>query len=132
MSSALFIRIVGGVFGGAIGTYISGHIYDYFNKNRQPIPQIKEHSQPPQYESKYKNVKSFEEILNIDIGQHISKQFETEKINYEYDNEHGNTFEFKNAGEKEEQDANYVNDALYDNAYDDFYRFYVEIGREKI
>ncbi len=130
MSSALFIRIIGGVFGGAIGTYISGHIYDYFNRTRQPIPQIKEPSQPPPYESKYKDVKSFEEILNIDIGQHISNTLETKKVNYEYDNEHGNTFEFTNAEIKEEQDAIFINDALYDNSYEDFYRFYIELGRE--
>jgi hypothetical protein len=130
MSSALFIRIIGGVCGGAIGTYISGHIYDYFNKNRQPVPQIKEPTKPPLYKPKYKDVKSFEEILNIDIGQHISNTLETEKVNYEYDNEHGNIFEFKDTRIKE-KDVTLINDALYDNAYDDFYRFYVEIGREK-
>jgi hypothetical protein len=124
MSSALFIRIVGGVFGGAIGTYISGYIYGYFNKKRQPIPQIKEQSQPPQYESKYKHVKSFEEILNIDIGQHISKELETEKINYEYDNEHGNTFEFKNAGEKEKEED------VANTSYEDYYRFYIQLYRD--
>lgn len=96
MSSALFISIIGGVFGGAIGIYLSGHIYDYFNKNRQPIPQIKESTQPPLYESKYKDAKSFEEILNIQIGDHISNKIETENVKYEYDNEHGNTFEFNN------------------------------------
>jgi hypothetical protein len=129
MSSSLVIRIVGGVFGGAIGTYLSGRIYEYFNKNIQPIPQIKEPSHHSPYESKYKDVKSFEEILKIDIGQHINNTLEEKKINYEYDNEHGNTFEFKNTIDKEEK-VTLQNNTLYDNSYDDFYRFYIELYKD--
>lgn len=81
MSSALFIRIIGILFGGTIGTYISGHIYNYFNRNIQQ-PQI----QPPE---KYE-LKSIdeEELLNILDNEHINNQII--KNNYEYDNEHGN------------------------------------------
>ncbi len=130
MSSALIIRIIGGVCGGAIGTYLTGRIYDYFSKSRKPIPQIKKQDQPPPpYEIKYQEVKSFEEILNIDIGKHISKQLETGKVNYEYDNEHGNTFESKNTGNKD-KNVNFTNNVLHDNSYEDFYRFYSQLYRD--
>lgn len=129
MSSALVIRIIGGVFGGAVGTYLTGYIYDYFNKIRQPIPQIKEPKQPFPYESKYNNVKSFEEILNIQIGEHISNQLDNQKNNYEYDNEYGNVFEFNNSGLRDEE-TTFINDALYDNSYEDFYQLYILVGRD--
>ena len=119
MSSALFIRIFGGVFGGVIGTYISGQIYDYFNKTKRPIPQIKESLN---YESKYKDVKSFEEILNIEI----SNQIETEQIDYEYDNEHGNTIDFKHNNDQDKE-ITLVNDAIYDNSYEDYYHMYNQL-----
>jgi len=118
MSSALVIRIIGGVCGGAIGTYISGKIYDYINQKPQlPLP-------PPEptkkFETKLENVKSFEaklplveEILNIQIQEHIDNG---NKNNYEYDNEHGNTVIIKNTKE-----TVFVNDALYDNNYIDYY-----------
>lgn len=111
MSSALVIRIIGGVCGGAIGTYISGKIYDYINRKPQlPLP-------PPEpikkFETKLENVKSFEEILNIQIQEHIDNG---NKNNYEYDNEHGNTVIIKNTKE-----TVFVNDALYDNNYIDYY-----------
>jgi hypothetical protein len=127
MSSTLFIGIIKGVFGGAISTYISGYIYEYFNKNRQPIPQIIELTQPPLYEPKYKYAKNFEEILNIQIGEHISNKINTENVKYEYDNEHGNTFEFKN-DRFEEENTPFIN-ALYDNNYDNFYKFHIIISR---
>lgn len=131
MSSALFIRIIGGVLGGAIGAYLSGHIYEYFNKNQQPLPKIKDQPPPQSYETKYQHAKSFEEILNIQIGEHISNKIETEKSRYEYDNEHGNTFEFKNNNNKEsETEILLINDPLYDNNYEDFYQYYISLGRE--
>lgn len=111
MSSTLVIRIVGGVCGGAIGTYISGKIYDYiYNK-----PQIIDHnsptplpspSLPKKYDSKIKDAKSFEEIYKIQIKEQIDN---CDKYNYEYDNEHGNTVEIK------EKNKMSVNDYLYDN-----------------
>ena len=111
MSSALVIRIIGGVCGGAIRTYISGKIYDYINRKPQlPLP-------PPEptkkFETKLENVKSFEEILNIQIQEYIDNG---NKNNYEYDNEHGNTVTIKNTKE-----TVFVNDALYDNNYIDYY-----------
>lgn len=115
MTSALVIRIIGGVCGGAIGTYISGKIYDYINKKPQlPPPPIPE---PPKiFENKIKDVKSFEEILNIQIQEQIDNG---NKITYEYDNEHGNTVTFKNI--VKERENVFVNDALYDNNYIDYY-----------
>ena len=66
MSSALVIRIIGGVCGGAIGTYISGKIYDYINRKPQlPLP-------PPEttkkIETKLEKVKSFEEPPGFKMG----------------------------------------------------------------
>jgi len=117
MSSSLFIRIIGGVFGGAIGTFVSGHIYDYFNRNEQP-PQ----NQPPEnYEHKIKDAKTFEDILNIQINEHLNNQ--SIKNNYEYDNEYGNTIKI----DIEKPEDTFINDALYDNA---FYDFYTIIGRD--
>jgi hypothetical protein len=115
MSSALFIRIIGGVFGGAIGTYVSGHIYDYFNRNRQPMPP------PEKYEPKIKDAKTFEEILNIQVNEHINNQ--SVKNNYEYDNEYGNTFNIN----IEKTENTFINDALYDC---NFYDFYAIVGRD--
>ncbi len=92
MSSALIVRIIGGLCGGAIGTYISVQIYDYLNRNRQPITQ-KPFALPEKYELKFKDVKSFEEILNIQVNEYINNQ--NGKNDYEYDNEQGNTFNIK-------------------------------------
>ena len=122
MSSALIIRIIGGVFGGAIGTYISGHIYDYLNRNRQPIPQ-KPLPTPEKYESKFKDAKSFEEILSIQVNEYINNQ--NGKNDYEYDNEHGNTFNIN----VKKKDETCVNDALYDC---NFYDFYTIISRDNL
>lgn len=109
MSSALVIRIIGGVCGGVIGTYISGKIYDYINQKPQlPTPKV--------FENKLKDVKSFEEILNIQIQEQIDNG---NKNNYEYDNEHGNTVDIKNI--VEEKENMFVNDALHDNSYIDYY-----------
>jgi hypothetical protein len=120
MSSALIIRIIGGVCGGAIGTYISGHIYDYLNRNRQPIPQ-KPLPPPEKYESKFKEAKTFEEILNNQVNEYINNQ--NSKNDYEYDNEEGNTF---NINIKKTEET-YVNDTLYDC---NFYDFYAIVGRD--
>jgi len=59
MSTALVIRIIGGVCGGAIGTYVSGQIYDYiYTQQLYPSPP----EPPKKFESKIKDAKSFEEI----------------------------------------------------------------------
>jgi len=119
MSSALVIRIIGGVCGGAIGTYISGKIYDYINQK----PQLPPPEPPKFFESKLKDIKSFEaklplveEILNIQIQEYIDNG---NKNNYEYDNEHGNTVDIKNT--TEESETIFVNESLYDNNYIDYY-----------
>lgn len=121
--SALFIRIIGGVFGGTIGTYLSGYIYDYFNKNRQPIPQIK----PPEiYKPKYQDAKSFEEILNIQIEEKNTK-VEDEIFDDKYDDNISEP-KIKNINSSFKlEDVNFMNDALYDNSYEDFYQIYIDL-----
>lgn len=115
MSSALVVRIIGGVCGGAIGTYLSGKIYEYiYNKPKQLPPPLEP---PKKFESKIKDAKSFEEILNIQIKEQIDNG---NKYTYEYDNEHGNTIELKNSIEQEKE-TKFVNDALYDNNFDDYF-----------
>jgi hypothetical protein len=77
MSSVLAIRII---FGGAIATYISRKIYDYINDKPPTTPPS------PLYKNlKIKDVKTSQEILYKKI----------DKYNYDYDNEHGNTLEFR-------------------------------------
>lgn len=121
MSTSLVIRIFGGVFGGLIGTYVSGHIYDYWNKK---IPQIKPPEKPVNdYSSKIIHAKSFEEILNIELNDALENQtMKVNKLTYDYDNEHGNAVECI----VEHTDDMYVNDSLYDCNYFDFYQI---IGR---
>lgn len=113
--SALAIRIIGGVFGGAIGTFISGQIYDYFNK---PVKKIEQQSPPKQFDTKFQDVKSFEEIVAIELcEQENNKPSEHEHLyidinlctDIENDNEHENLF---------------INDAIYDNTYIDYYSLY--------
>jgi hypothetical protein len=116
MSSSLVIRIVGGVCGGAIGTYISGKIYDYFN-SRPQINSPETNHQIPYYENKIKDAKSFEEILQIQVKEQIEN---CNKYDYEYDNEYGNTVEIK------EKEIMFVNDAIYDNNYIDYYSLLFE------
>lgn len=112
MSTLLVIRIIGGVCGGAIGTYISGKIYEYiFNPPEQIAPYPQE--PPKKFESKIKDAKSFEEILNIQVQEYIDN---VDKNTYEYDNEHGNTIQFikdvKNIQHKQD-----VNDESYIEYY---------------
>ena len=111
MSTALVIRIIGGVCGGAIGTYVSGKIYDFIYSKPQLPPCPPE--PPKKFENRIKEAKSFEEILNIQVQEHIHNG---NKYTYEYDNEHGNTVTIKNTKE-----TVFVNDALYDNNYIDYY-----------
>jgi len=129
MSSAFVIRIIGGVCGGDIGTYVSGKIYDYiYNKPQLSPPQIEP---PKNFETKIKDAKSFEaklplveEILNIQIQEHIDNG---NKYNYEYDNEHGNTIKIHKP--EVEKEVKLVNDALYDNSYEDYLTFISSLAR---
>lgn len=122
MSAALVIRIIGGVCGGAIGTYVTGKIYDYiYSKPQMPPSPPKP---PKKFENKIKDAKSFEEILNIQVQEHIHNG---NKYTYEYDNEHGNTIQFQNI--KEEKETRFINDALYDNNFDDYFTLLSSLGR---
>ena len=120
MTSALVIRIIGGVCGGAIGTYISGKIYDYIYNE----PQIISHNPPSppfppkNFNSKFKDAKSFEDILKIQLKEQIDN---VDQYNYEYDNEHGNNVQVK------EKNKICVDDSLYDNNY---YTFLTALGRD--
>ena len=120
MSSSLVIRIVGGVCGGAIGTYISGKIYDYIYNEPQiiahgsPLPP----SPPKIFNSKFNDAKSFEDILKIQLKEQIDN---VDRYNYEYDNEHGNKVQLK------EKNKICVNDSLHDN---DYYTFLTALGRD--
>jgi hypothetical protein len=113
MSSPLIIRIFGGVFGGAIGTYISGRIYDFLYIRPQPPLTQPPLTQPPltqpsTHQNK-KEIKSFEQILENKVKT---------TNDYEYDNEYGNTIDFNY---KKEDETIFINDALYDNSFFDFY-----------
>ena len=110
--SLIAIRLIGGVLGGAIGTYVSGKIYDYIYK---PKPQIKDDKENEANvliireiieQPKPLKPKTFEEIM-LDIR-------EKNKHGYEYDNEPGNDGIInKNI---------IINDAIYDNNFrDDYY-----------
>ena len=113
MSSTLVIRIVGGVCGGAIGSYISGKIYDYvYNK-----PQIQP-SPPKKYELKFKDAKSFQEIYKIQVNELKEQIYNVDKYNYEYDNEHGNTVEIREKNN------------IYINNNDDECTFLTALGRD--
>ena len=127
--SSLAIRIIGGVCGGAIGTYVSGKIYDYvYNKkeieNTNSITKTKsnvnilDEKYDKKYENKISNVKSFEELLNIQIMEQLRNNKER-IINYEYDNEHGNTIEI-NPHNLDTDNKENVNN--YDISFESFYR----------
>ena len=109
MSSTLVIRIIGGVCGGAIGSYISGKIYDYLYNKPQTPP-----SPPKKYDLKFKDAKSFEEIYKIQLKEQMDN---VDKYNYEYDNEHGNTVEIR------EKNNKFIND-------NDDYTFLTALGRD--
>jgi hypothetical protein len=109
MSSTLVIRIIGGVCGGAIGSYISAKIYDYvYNKPQIQLSPLKK------YNCKFKDAKSFEEIYKIQLKEQIDN---ADKYNYEYDNEHGNNVEIT------EKNNRFIND-------NDDYTFLTALGRD--
>lgn len=120
MSSALVVKIIGGVCGGAIGTYITGKIYDYISNRPQLSPPPLE--PPKNLESKIKQAKTFEEILNIQLQEHIDN---VNKDTYEYDNEHGNTINII----EEEKEVKFVNYSLYNNNFNDYFTFLSSLGR---
>jgi hypothetical protein len=119
MSTALVIRIIGGVCGGAIGTYVTGQIYHYIYNRPQQLPPSPPEP-PKKFESKIKDAKSFEEILNIQVQELIDNG---NKHTYDYDNEHGNTIKFRKPVNNilEEEETRFVNDSLYDNNFDDYF-----------
>lgn len=125
--TSLAVRLIGGAFGGVIGGYVTGKIYDHFNsndqniKNNQSIQQIKEPSQDYENRMKFRDVKSFEEILNIQIEEQLKKNKEN-LANYNYDNENGNTIELKKETIEYLTSNNYATNT--NSFYDDIYNFY--------
>jgi len=91
MITSLFVKIIGGVYGASIGYFLSRNIYNYFYKNNEKsIHYI--YKKPLTYENKIKDAKSFEEILHIQMNEYMEINKPKE---YDYDNEHGNTFNIK-------------------------------------
>ena len=128
MTSTLFIRIIGGLFGGVVGAYLSGNIYNYFNRNKHTL-HIKDKT-PPETSppsSNYQNIKQFDDILNLEIEREANNTITKENINYE----RSNSFEFKRNEDKEyTSEMTFINDALYDNNFEDFYQYYIMLGKE--
>ena len=111
MLTSLVVRIIGGVCGEELATYISDKIY--YNKPQSPIPQITE-----KFENIIKDTKIFEEISNIQIQEYIDN---LNKYNYEYDNEHGNTIQIRKIEKNNtEKELKFVNDDLYDDYFHTF------------
>jgi hypothetical protein len=120
--SALVVRIIGGVCGGAIGTFISGQIYDYiYNK---PVKKVEQPNPPQHFESKFQHVKSFEEILNIELREpENNNPLRNEKDAYIIEI-------INNNNENDNKDEKlFINDAIHDNTYIDYYSLY--FGHEK-
>lgn len=121
MSTALIVRIIGGVY----GAYIAGKIYDIIKPPTPPPPSIQAPHSPPSY----KDAKSFEELLNIEIKEEINKNPNAlDMSDYDYDNEIGNTFDFDIKPKEPPTVENHIiiNDALYDCT---FYDVYMMLGR---
>ena len=124
MSTSLVIRIIGGVCGGAIGTFVSGKIYEFIRKNKIPSASLEEPSEPLKYESKINNAKSFEEILNIQLENETINQEEVEfKIKDKFAIKEPILISHIEINEPtiEVRENIYINDTLYDNYYIDYF-----------
>jgi hypothetical protein len=108
----LLIKIIGGVCGGAIGTFLSGKIYGYIYNKPQitPIP-YSGNDNTIKESIMIKKPKSFEDILKIRLQQHVDK----------YDN-----FNDDDANNKK---ITFVNNALYDNNFEDYYALLALLGK---
>lgn len=111
--SALAIRIIGGVLGGAIGTFISDKIYHFIYK---PAKKIEQQLPPKQFDTKFQDVKSFEEIVAIELHEQENNEQHEDIIT---DTNLCIDIEVANESEKL-----FVNDAIYDNTYIDYYTLY--------
>lgn len=125
--SNLIIRIIGGVCGGAIGLYISGQIYDKLYNNKPP--KLLKNTSPAEIslsqkdnENKAKDISSFENILNIQIQEIQTNNINDNNLNLKNDTVNISPI-IVNNNKNEEL---YINDAIYDNTY---YDFYIKIGR---
>jgi membrane-associated HD superfamily phosphohydrolase len=114
--AALAIRIIGGAVGGAIGTFIGDKIYKY----------VKREAPPKQIENNSQDIKSFQDLVNIKLNEQLNntiaeeekeKQNEVIEINSNKDIEPDDEVEF-------EIESLFVNDAIYDNNYFDYYSLY--------
>lgn len=108
MSAVFFIRIIGGVFGGALGTYLSGKLYDYMYKYQRTAI-------------------TFDDLFQRQIRQ----QIELSDI-YDYDREEGNhhaTDLLSSSSLTNMSDELITNIPPDENDFSDYYIF---IGRENI
>lgn len=118
--SALAIRIIGGVIGGAIGTFISDKIYKYmYIKSKESYP-------AKQIDNTLQKAKSFEEILNIEFNKQSNNNVYQEDGNKIKDINLNIDIDIENDNKNEKI---FINDALYDNNYIDYYSLY--FGHEK-
>lgn len=120
MMTSLFIRIIGGICGGVIGTFVTGQIYDYIyngphNSSSNQDKRNKNNS--------FQNAKSFEEIFNMVTIEKINE----ENDEYPCDRENKNiNKEIKPPNSLEmEKERTFINDAIYDNHFMDFYSIYL-------
>lgn len=125
MMTSLFIRAIGGICGGVIGTYVTGQIYDYIYTGSHNSSSKTNH---PNKNKSFQNAESFEEILNMEI---------IEKMNGEYNGENKDKdkdicLEIKPPNPLEiEIEYTVINDAIYDNQYVDFYSIYFNTFEEE-
>jgi hypothetical protein len=121
--SALAIRIIGGVLGGAIGTFISDKIYHFIYR---PVKKLEQQSPPKQFDTKFQDVKSFEEIVTIELHE---QQNNTPSRDEEHEHITIDTDVYIDIENENESENLFINDAIYDNTYIDYYTLY--FGNEK-
>lgn len=116
--SALAIRIIGGVLGGAIGTFISDKIYHFIYK---PVKKIEQQLPPKQFDTKFQDVKSFEEIVAIELHEQENNGPLRDEQPEDIITDTNLCIDIEVANESEKL---FVNDAIYDNTYIDYYTLY--------
>lgn len=118
--AALAIRIIGGAVGGAIGTFIGDKIYKY----------IKREAPPKQLENNSQDLKSFQDLLNIKLNETFNNTNCEEKDNKNEVIEINSNKDIQPEFDFEIEIENFfINDAIYDNNYVDYYSLY--FGHEK-
>lgn len=123
--SVLAIRIIGGVLGGTIGTIIGDKIYKYIYVKRE------QSYTPKQIENKFDNVKSFQELMDIKLNESLNSTDSEENQNEENENKIRDINYDIDVDIEDENESLFVNDAIYDNNYIDYYSLYFGHEKEK-